>query len=208
MRICSRKSFEVELSAEHALGVGVFFALRCFVGRDDVLDPSDERAHVAHAEDPVGEAGRLELLQARPTPSPRPMNLIGLPVTLLDRECGATARVTVELGHDEAVELEAFVELACAVVTASCPIIASTTSRMLCGAGAAGGLLELCHEQVVDGETARGVDDHRVAAGRLGARTQRRASARSGGFPAGVRVDREPRSSRRARFSWSMAAGR
>jgi len=48
------------------------------------------------------------------------------------RERRAAARVAVELGQDDRVDADRLIE-AVATVTASCPVIASTTSSTWCG---------------------------------------------------------------------------
>jgi hypothetical protein len=53
----------------------------------------------------------------------------GLADDLLDRQGGAAAGVAVELGEDDAVEGEGLVE-ASATVTASWPVMASTTRNV------------------------------------------------------------------------------
>ena len=91
-----------------------------------------------------------------------PTNLIGTPVTLLDRQRGAAAGVAVELGQDHAVELERLVERL------------GRGDGVLAGHGVADeidlvrldlllDLLELGHQLVVDVEPAGGVEDDRVA---------------------------------------------
>ena len=50
-----------------------------------------------------------------------------------DAERGAAARVAVELGQDDAGEVEALVEALATIFTASWPIIASTTRKMFSG---------------------------------------------------------------------------
>ena len=62
--------------------------------------------------------------------SPIAANRIGLPVTALTRQRGAAARVAVELGHDDAVEVRRPSANCSATLTASWPVIASTTSRI------------------------------------------------------------------------------
>lgn len=42
--------------------------------------------------------------------SPVPMNLIGLPVTALTERAAPAARIAVELGEDDAVDVEVVVE--------------------------------------------------------------------------------------------------
>jgi hypothetical protein len=56
---------------------------------------------------------------------------------LLDRQRRAAAGVAVELGHHDAVEVDGLGELL-ATLTASWPVIASTTSRIACGLTACG----------------------------------------------------------------------
>ena len=56
----------------HALGL---------LGLDGLLRLFDQRNDVAHAEDTAGDAFGLEVPPARPVFSPKPTNLIGLPVT-------------------------------------------------------------------------------------------------------------------------------
>jgi hypothetical protein len=54
----------------------------------------------------------------------------GLADDLLDRQRGAAAGVAVELGEDDAVELEGLAWNASATVTASWPVMASTTRNV------------------------------------------------------------------------------
>ena len=84
-----------------------------------------------------------------------------------DGERGAAAGVAVELGEHDAVKPTPSWK-ARAVLTASWPIIASTTKRTSFGTIASRMSARLLHHLGVDAETAGGVDDHDVVELALG----------------------------------------
>ena len=82
----------------------------------------------------------------------------------LDRQRGAAARVAVELGHHARRRTATASANCSATLTASWPVIASTTSRIACGLTALRMFFELVHELLVDVQAAGGVDDQDVLA--------------------------------------------
>ena len=122
----------------------------------------DQREHVAHAEDAAGHAvgvERLELVELLAGTGEEDR----LADDLLHRQRGAAARVAVDLGEDHAVEADRLVERRSATLTASWPVIASTTSSVSLGCTTSRTCAQLVHELGVDLQTAGGVDDHDVA---------------------------------------------
>ena len=81
--------------------------------------------------------------------SPVEANRIGLPVTALHRQRGAAAGVAVELAHHHAVELHRSANCS-ATLTASWPVIASTTSSTSVGFDRVADAHELGHQLLVD----------------------------------------------------------
>ncbi len=122
------------------------------------------------------------------------------------RQRGAAAGVAVELGEDDAVEVDRCCELL------------GDVDGVLAGHGVdhqqdvvrldrVADAHELAHQLVVDVQAAGGVDDDHVAA--VGARTPTPPRAMSTGSSVrALRVDRHAHAARRASTSWSMAAGR
>ena len=99
--------------------------------------------------------------------SPVPMNLIGTPVTCLTRERRAAAGVAVELGHDDAVELQRLVERLGAVDGVLAGHAVDDQVHLL-RRDLAVDPLELVHQLVVDVQPAGRVEDHDVGAVLLG----------------------------------------
>ena len=170
-----------------------------------LLGALDQRQDVAHAEDPRGhplgmeDLERVELLAGRGEHDRAAGDA-------LDRERGAAARVAVELGQDEAVEVDPLLER---VRRRRRP--AGRSSRRAraahsVGSGCVADALELVHQLLVDLEAAGGVDDDRVEARLHGRARARRAPPRPDrSCPRGRR---ERRSARPSCSSWSIAAGR
>ncbi len=143
--------------------LAAFFGLVLLEG---LLCLLDEGQHVAHAEDAAGHAigvEQLELVELLADRGERDR----LADDLLDRQRGTAACVAVELGEDDAVEAELVVEGL------------GDGDRVLAGHGVddeedvvgvdrLGDLTDLLHQLLVDGQTAGGVDDDDVAAGRPG----------------------------------------
>ena len=150
----------------------------CSSSDDGLLGALDQRQHVAHAEDPrrhpVGmeDLERVELLAGRGEHD----RLAG---DRLDRERGAAAGVAVELRQDDAVEGDPLLERL-ATLTASWPVIASSTSSDVRRLDRVADALELVHQRLVDLEAAGGVDDHRVEAVRRGRARGPRVAASTG----------------------------
>ena len=127
---------------------------------------SMKRQHVAHAEDPLGHAVRVEALEVRQL-------LAGggehdrLAGDRLDRQRGAAARVAVELGEHDAVELGGLGELLGDVdgVLAGHRVDDQQHDVRLDRLLDVGQLL---HQLLVDVQAARGVDDQHVLAVALG----------------------------------------
>ena len=127
----------------------------------------DERHHVAHAEDPLGHPVGVETLEL--------VELLAgggeedrLAGDLLDAQRGAAARVAVELGHHDAVELDRLGELLGDVDG----VLAGHRVDDEQDVGRAHDLAdahELLHELLVDVQAARRVDDEHVLAVLLGA---------------------------------------
>ena len=102
---------------------------------DLLLRLLDERDDVAHAEDPRGHAVGMERSSASGF-SPMPMNLIGLP-TVARSESAAPPRASPSIFVRTAPSNASRSWNAWAVLTASWPVIASTTNRISCGRTAA-----------------------------------------------------------------------
>jgi len=77
-----------------------------------------------------------------------------------DAERGAAARVAVHLGEDHGVDATAWLKRS-ATVTASWPVIASTTSSTWCGLTAARICLSSSEHRLVDVQASRRVEDQR-----------------------------------------------
>ena len=124
------------------------------------------REHVAHAEDAPGEAVGVEEVEV--------LELLagggegdGPADDLLDRQGGAAAGVAVELGEDDAVELEGLVER----LGRGDGVLAGhgvDDEERVVGLDRVGDAPDLVHQLGVDGEAAGGVDDDDVAAGVAG----------------------------------------
>ena len=127
----------------------------------------DEAQHVAHAEDPLGHAVGVEALElvellARGGEEDR------LARHGLDRKCGAAARVAVELGHHDPVELDRGRELLGHVhrVLARHRVDDEQHRGGLHGAA---DVHQLVHELAVHVQPAGGIDDEHVLARGRGA---------------------------------------
>ena len=122
--ICSRKSSRVNWPSSSS--VGGFLGLLLVEG---LLGLVDEGEDVAHAEDAPGQAVGVEQVEVGQL-------LAGgregdrLADDLLDRQRGAAAGVAVELGEDDAVEREGLRGSSRPTVTASWPVMASTTRNV------------------------------------------------------------------------------
>ena len=99
--------------------------------------------------------------------SPVPMNLIGTPVTARI-ESAAPPRASPSI----LVRISPLAPTrslnVCATLTASCPVMASATSRISVGSHAVPNVDQLLHEAIVDLQAAGGVDDDRVVAALAG----------------------------------------
>ena len=129
----------------------------------DLLGLLDQREDVAHAEDAAGQAVGVEQVEVLELLAGRREGDRAAD-DLLDRERGAAAGVAVELGEDDAVELEGLVERL------------GGRDRVLAGHGVddeervvgrhgLADAADLVHHLGVDGEAAGGVDDDDVAPG-------------------------------------------
>ena len=145
---------------------------------EGLLGLLDEAEHVAHAEDAAGHAVGVEDVEVVELLAGAD-ELDGLAGDGADAERGAAAGVAVELGEHDAVEVDAARGTASATLTASWPVMASTTSSTLCGFTASRMLDQLAHELLVDVQAAGGVDDGHVAV--LRARTSTPSRAMSTG---------------------------
>ena len=107
----------------------------------------------------------------------------------LDRKRGAAPGVAVELGHDDAVELERFVERLCAGhgVLAGHRI---DHQIHLIGTHPAVDHRKLVHQLGIDVQTAGGVENRHVGAGFPGL-TDRRVAQRDGVFRRKIGIDRQ-----------------
>src|SRR5690606_35951738 len=148
---------EVEVPTQHVLGgfLGFLFV-------DELLEVHHHVDDVAEAEDPAGESvgsEDLEFVELLALTE----ELDGLAGDLFDRQRGAATGVTVELGHDEAIELELLVELHCGVDGVAADHGVADQEDVL-GLGLFDDLLELAHQHVVDRESAGGVEDDVVVA--------------------------------------------
>jgi hypothetical protein len=137
-----------------------FVPSRGLVGVERALGLLDQREHVAHAEDARGHPVGVEDVEV--------VELLAVAGEhhlaagdLRHRERRAAAGVAVELGQHDAVEADA-VEERLRGVTASWPIIASTTKRHLVGAYGVADVGGLPHQLGVDAEAAGRVDDDHV----------------------------------------------
>ena len=148
---------EGELPLQHLYGV--------LLGRvliDDLLEVLHQAHDVAEAEDAVGQTLGPEFLELVEAFAHADV-LDGLAGHLLDAERRATAGVAVELGEDEAGEVEAAVELGGCLDGVLADHRVADEEDVL-GLGLGLDLLELTHEGVVEGEAASGVEDDHVAA--------------------------------------------
>src|SRR5690606_27056596 len=150
-----------EVAGEQLLGVLLGLLLV-----DDALEVPHQADPVAEAEDAAGEAVGAELLEAVEVLA-HAEELDGLAGDLLDGEGGTTAGVTIQLGEDESVQVEAAVELGGGLdrVLADHRV---ADEQDVVGAHRALDGLELHHQLLVDGEATGGVEEHHVAL--LGAR--------------------------------------
>src|SRR3954451_21759179 len=122
----------------------------------------DERHHVAHAEDPLRHALRVEALElVQLLADAREQDRLAR--DSLDAERGAAARVAVELAHQDAVEVDGLGELLGDVhrVLAGHRVDDEQDVVRLDGPA---NLDELVHERRVDVQAARRVDDEDVLA--------------------------------------------
>ena len=92
----------------------------------------DEGEHVAHAQDARGHAVGVEGLEVLELLA-HADELDGLAGDRLDGEGRAAAGVAVQLGEDDAVEVHLLVRKVSATLTASWPVMASTTSMISWG---------------------------------------------------------------------------
>ena len=152
---------EGELPLEHLCGrrLGLVFLV-------DLLGLLDEGEHVAHTENAVREAVRVEQLEIGELLARRGERY-GLADDLLDRQRRATASVAVELGQDDAVETQRGVE------------VLGDGDRVLAGhriddqervvrVHGSRDVAHLLHQLGVDREASRSVDDDHVATLRPG----------------------------------------
>ena len=104
--------------------------------------------------------------------------MIGRPVTVRDGQRGATAGVAVQLGQDDAGEVDALHGTPAPSSTASWPIIASMTNSTSSGWTASRMSAACCMSSSSIAEAAGGVDDDDVVlVGRGPARRRARATA-------------------------------
>src|SRR5205085_7093314 len=113
---------------------------------------------VAEAEDAARQSLGPELLQLV-EPLAHADELDGLAGDLLDRKRRTASRVAVELGEDEAGELEAAIELAGGLHRVLSDHRVRDEQHVL-GSDALLDVLQLAHHLLVDGETAGGVVEH------------------------------------------------
>ena len=148
--------FEVELALAHLLRGAERLLVVDGLGR--LLDQRDD---VAHAEDAVGDAGRVELLQ-RVDLLADADELDRLAGDGAHRERRAAAGIAVHAGEHDAGDAEPLVEGA-GGVDASWPVRASATAAPR-GAGSRLHLGGLGHQALVDRGAAGGVEHHHVEA--------------------------------------------
>ena len=143
------------LALGHLLG-----ELLGFIDVNLLLDLLDQCDHVAHAEDASCHAFGIERLQ-RLEFLAHAHHDDGFAGHLAHRQRGATARVTIGLGEDDAGEVESGTEGARGIhrVLARHGV---DDEQALVGFHGAFDLLHLFHEFGVDVQAARGVDDQRV----------------------------------------------
>ena len=157
-RICSRKSSRPNSCLRSLRSSSAAWSV--VVG---VLGLLDQGHHVAHPEDPLSHPVRVEALELVELLAGRREHdrLAG---DRLDRQRGAAASVAVELGHARRRRSRPPRPNSSATLTASWPVIASTTSRMSCGRTAFLMFGQLRHQLAVDVQAAAGVDDQHVLA--------------------------------------------
>ena len=129
---------------------------------DLLLGLLDQAEHVPHPEDPAGHPVRVEALELLDLLPGRRRDLIGLPVTALT-ESAAPPRASPSSLVITTPSNSATSANYSATPTASCPVIASTTSRTSWGRTALRIRRELIHHLVVDVQAAGRVDDQHVA---------------------------------------------
>ncbi len=122
----------------------------------------DEREHVAHAEDARGHAVGVEGLDLVELFAGAD-ELDGLAGHRLDGERRAASGVAVELGEHDAVDVEVSSN-AVAALTASWPVMASTTSRISSGLTASLTALSSSISCLVDVQAAGGIEEDHVVA--------------------------------------------
>ena len=197
----------LEVHQVEALALGDLLGeLLGFLDVDLLLHLLDQRDDVAHAEDAAGHAFGIEGLE-RVELLAHAHQHDGLARDFAHRQRGATARIAVGLGENDAGEIERRAESARGI------------HRVLAGHGVddeqplvrfhgALDLLHLFHELGVDVQAARGVDDQRVVNAlarrieRLARDVRRRLLARRSG-----RIPRPPARRAAAAAAWPRAGG-
>ena len=153
------------------------------------------------------EAMRSGWNTSRPSrPSPTPANLMGRPVTSR-AEIAAPPRASPSSLEKTRPVSSVRSRNPRATLTASCPVMASTTSSTSSGSHRLAHRRQLLHQGLVDLQAAGGVHDHHVAA-QLPAARLRAALASLGRRDAPVGDAPAPRCDGPSVSSWSMAAGR
>ena len=117
--------------------------------------------------------------------SPMPTNLIGLPVTSLTDSAAPPRASPSSLVRMTPSRLSRSLNVL-ATLTASWPIIASTTRKMFAGVTRLVDVVELLHQRLVDREAAGGVEDDDVAAGFGGAPATAARRSSSGVLPSAM----------------------
>ena len=140
--------------------------------------------------------------------SPVPAKRIGLPTTSFT-DSAAPPRASPSILVRMTPSRPTASWNASATLTASCPVIASTTSSVLCGCTASSDVAQLVHQLGVDLQPARGVDDHDVAAEPLASSIAPRATVdRIGWLPSRTARRRGPRARAAARPRRGVASRR
>ena len=177
--ICSRKSSRVKSSPADDLG-GHLLGL---VGVERLLGLLDEGEHVAHAEDARGHPVGVEDARSRSSFSPVEANMIGRAgdrrAPTAPRHRGRRRRAWS--GRRRRSRRRRGTPAA--VLTASWPIIASTTSSVSSGWTASRMSRGLLHQLLVDRQPAGGVDDDHVVAASRSALARRRRGRPATGSP-------------------------
>ena len=146
-----------ELALHEAVG-----ALGHLIGVHGALGLLNQAQNVPHAEDAIGHAVGVEQVEVLET-----LTSAGehdrLADDTLDRECGAAAGITVELGEDDAAEFERVVK-GFRRRHGVLPDHGVDDQERVVRLDRRGDIPDLLHEVSVDGEAACGVDDADVAA--------------------------------------------